>query len=135
MQHFRQTMLMTLGLCLVASAAAVADAPATGFDGSYRGSMTLAPGGLNDAYTAPACEDHRPAEALIRDGYVFLTYHDWHRHLIHYNGRVNEGGVVTAYHRNRDGSASRLTGNVSGSQFTADAWRGRCDYSFSLTKG
>lgn len=133
MQHRRQTPFL-LSVCLAAATAAAAE-PNSAFDGTYSGMMTQGPGGLTYDQSAPACEENRPAQAVIRNGYVYFTYHDWHRHLIHYKGRVTADSAVSAYHRNRDGSATRLTGNVNGNSLTADTWRGRCDYAFSLTKG
>jgi hypothetical protein len=70
----------------------------------------------------------------IRNGYVVVWYQDWHVHTIHYKGQVNAQGAVTAYHRNADGSASVLKGQISSGQLTADTLRGRCHYSFNLSK-
>jgi hypothetical protein len=134
MQPIRLIQPLALSLCLVVpTVAALADQTAS-FDGRYRGSMTLAPSGLSNAYTVPACVDSRPAVMSIRSGYVFMSYRDWGRHRIHYRGRVNASGTVNAYHRNGDGSSSAMIGNISGAQFSADMRRGLCDYTVTLTR-
>jgi hypothetical protein len=124
---------MLLGLCLSTPTVAE-DAPPAIFDGAYRGSMELAPSGLNADYTGPNCVTMRPAAMVIRNGYLFLSYKDWHHHRIHYRGQVNANGTVNAYHRNGDGSASALIGNINGNQFTAEMKRGKCNYTMELTK-
>lgn len=96
MQQYFPTLPLLLSVCLAASAAVAAELTSA-VDGTYSGEMTLGPGGLNHAYTAPACENNRPVEALIRSGFLDITYRDWHRHPIHYNGRVTADGVVSAY--------------------------------------
>jgi hypothetical protein len=134
MLRSRPTLPAALAFCLaVPTVSALADPPGN-FDGRYRGQMTLQPSGLNSDFTAPACTNQRPARMAVSGVYVFVTYHDWHRHLIHYKGRVNPDGSVKAWHRNRDGTGSILTGNISGNQFTANITRGRCDYTLSLSK-
>ena len=73
---------------------------------------------------------------VIRNGYVTMSYRDWHDHLIHYRGQVNADGSITGYHRDRDGSASPLTGNIDGNQLTAEIQRdhGKCSYTVELMK-
>jgi hypothetical protein len=134
MQRYALSVPIWLGLCLATPGIAATDAPSTTFDGAYRGSMTLAPSGLNSAYTGPFCVTARPVAMVIRHGHVFLSYKDWHRHKIHYRGRVSVDGRVEAYHRNRDGSLSALTGSVSGDRLVAEMQRGKCDYRIALTK-
>lgn len=131
--HLAIPMLLGLGL---ATPTVAADAPPATFDGVYRGSMEQAPSGLNNAYTGPDCVTMRPAMMVIRNGYVYMSYNDWHRHLIHYRGQVKADGTVSAYHRNRDGSWSPLTGNISGTQLTAQIERdhGKCYYTVELMK-
>jgi hypothetical protein len=137
MQRYRLIMPALLGLCLATPTVAATDTPSATFDGAYRGSMAQEPSGLNSAYSGPACVTERPAAMVIRNGYVFMSYRDWHRHKIHYRGRVNADGTVSAYHRDRDGSLSPLTGNISGNQVTARIQRdhGKCVYTVTLTKG
>jgi hypothetical protein len=137
MRRYHLIVPALLGLCLATPTVAATDAPPTTFDGTYRGSMAQDPSGLNSAYTGPSCVTERSAAMVIRHGYVFISYRDWHRHKIHYRGRVNADGTVNAYHRNRDGSVSPLTGNISGNQLTAQIQRdnGKCNYTVTLTKG
>ena len=71
---------------------------------------------------------------VIHHGGVVMSYNNYNGHKIHYRGWVDTDGRVNAYHRNRDGSSSALTGNVSGNQLTAEMQRGKCDYEVTLTK-
>jgi hypothetical protein len=137
MQPHHLAMPILLGLCLATPTVVATAASPTTFDGAYRGSMTLEPSGLNDAYTGPDCVTARPAAMVVRHGYVYMSYRDWHHHLIHYRGRVNADGSVNAYHHNRSGFGSPLIGNISGNQLTAQIQRdhGKCYYAVTLTKG
>jgi hypothetical protein len=130
-RHHHITPLL-LGLCLAGSAAG-AQTPGYAFDGTYNGTMQLDAGGRNDAFSEP-CQDSRPATMVISRGYVVITYPDFHRHIIHYKGSVAGDGTVTAYHRNSNGSASSLSGSVSGGLFNAETLRGQCQYSFALSR-
>jgi len=56
----------------------------------------------------------------------------WHR--LHYKGKVDASGAVTAYHRNSDGSASVLNGQISNGQLTGEMQRGPCSYALALNK-
>jgi len=69
---------------------------------------------------------------VVRNGNVYLEYANWKRHKLHYRGRVDPGGAVTAYHTNSDGSRSILSGQISGGQMTGDMQRGPCSYAVSL---
>jgi hypothetical protein len=135
MPRHRPIFSILLGCSLSIPALAASAQPAGDFDGSYRGQMALQPSGLSDQYTNPPCDTQRPAAMSVRAGYVLLSYRDWHGHWIHYKGRVSADGSVKAWHRNGNGVGSPLTGNISGSQFTAGITRGHCDYTITLTKG
>ena len=91
MQRYRLIIPTLLGLCLATPTVAATDAPPTIFDGAYRGSMTQEPSGLNNAYTGPDCVTMRPAAMVIRNGYVTMTYRDWHRHLT----RIMHGAITS----------------------------------------
>jgi hypothetical protein len=136
MKRYYLTLPMLLGLCLATPTLAQTAAPPATFDGAYRGSMEQAPSGLNAAYTGPDCVTMRPAAAVIRNGYVYMSYRDWHHHLIHYRGQVNTDGLITASHRDRSGFESPMTGNIMGNQLTADIQRdhGKCYYTVELMK-
>ena len=70
----------------------------------------------------------------IRNGYVYIQYSDWKRHVLHYRGKVNSSGWVDAYHTNRDGSHSILSGQMNNNELTANMERGPCDYTVTLAK-
>ena len=108
----------------------------TSFDGRYTGSMTLSPSGLSTrtGNTSPACVDERPATMRIIKSNVYIDYLDWKRHKLHYRGKVNASGWVDAYHTNRDGSRSILSGQMSDAGLTANMERGPCDYQVTLTR-
>jgi hypothetical protein len=132
MRKSRTAIPIALGLSL--TAAATAAQQATSFDGVYKGQMTLGPTAATPQYTHPACVESRDAEMTIRGGYVYISYRDYKQHLLHYRGRVTPDGRVSAYHRNRDGSAAILTGTIGGNQLTGDMRRGKCDYNVNLAK-
>jgi hypothetical protein len=135
MHALRLTLPLLFGLtAAVPTIAASPGSPSPAFDGRYRGSMTLGPNGLSTAYTAPSCDDQRPASMSIRHGYIYMSYRDWQRNLIHYRGRVDGSGQLTAYHRNGDGSLSEMDGTISGDQLTANMARGHCAYTVTLQK-
>ena len=134
MRPLRHAMPFVLGATLCASSLTALADPPSGFEGQYKGQMTLQPSGLNNNYTAPACSNERAASMSVRSGYVLVTYQDWHGHMIHYKGRVAADGSVKAWHRNNDGVGSLLTGNITGGQFSANITRGRCDYALALSK-
>ena len=141
MQTHRLKVPISLGLCLLAatvpaSLASAAAAPTrTAFDGAYRGAMNLSPSGRSTRDSnGTGCVDGRPARMTIRNGYVYIRYHDWKRHLLHYRGKVSASGWVDAYHTNRDGSYSILSGQVSNNMLTANMERGPCDYAVTLAK-
>ena len=125
---------LAIGFATIAIAAA-ADPPAATFDGAYSGDMTLGPAGLSRDYTNPPCVESRTASMTVKGGWVYISYADYKRHVLHYRGRIDAAGKVSAYHKNGDGSSSVLSGSVSGNQFTGDMRRGRCDYNVTLTKG
>jgi len=103
------------------------------FDGRYAGALTLAASGMSQTYeNRSGCVSQRPATMLVRNGNVYLEYANWKRHKLHYRGRVDPGGAVTAYHTNSDGSRSILSGQISGGQMTGDMQRGPCNYAVSL---
>jgi hypothetical protein len=103
------------------------------FDGRYAGALTLAASGMSQTYeNRSGCVSQRPATMVIRNGNVFLEYANWKRHKLHYRGRVDPGGAVTAYHTNSDGSRSILSGQISNGQMTGDMQRGPCNYAVSL---
>jgi hypothetical protein len=83
---------------------------------------------------ASGCQEQRPATMTIHNGYVYIQYRDWKRHLLHYRGKVNASGWVDAYHTNRDGSHSILSGQMSDGQLIANMERGPCDYQVTLAK-
>jgi len=112
-----------------------AAAPLGSFDGSYYGSLTLTSSGLSSGdYNRTGCVSQRPATAAIRRGIINIEYANWKRHRLHYKGKVDGTGAVTAYHRNSDGSASILNGQISGGQLTGDMQRGPCSYAVALNK-
>ena len=103
------------------------------FDGRYAGALTLAASGMSQTYeNRSGCVSQRPATMVVRNGNVYLEYANWKRHKLHYRGRVDPGGAVTAYHTNSDGSRSILSGQISGGQMTGDMQRGPCNYAVSL---
>ena len=103
------------------------------FDGAYAGSLSLAASGMSQTYeNRSGCVSQRPATMVVRNGNVYLEYANWKRHKLHYRGRVDPGGAVTAYHTNSDGSRSILSGQISGGQMTGDMQRGPCSYAVSL---
>ena len=104
-------------------------------DGVYVGSLTLASAGLSDQdLNRTGCVSGRPARALVRGGLINIEYANWKRHKLHYKGRVDAAGVVTAYHRNSDGSASTLNGQIANGQLTGDMQRGPCNYTVALAQ-
>ena len=110
----------------------IAAIPAS-FDGVYAGSLTLAASGMS-TYNADrsGCVSARPARALVRRGLINLEYANWKRHKLHYKGRVDGNGAVTAYHTNSDGSRSILNGQISNGQLTGNMDRGPCSYEVAL---
>lgn len=105
------------------------------FDGIYAGSLTLQSAGLSgDNLNRSGCVSGRPARALVRNGLINLEYADWKRHKLHYKGRVDAGGAVTAYHKNGDGSSSVLNGQISNGQLTGGMQRGPCNYGVALAQ-
>jgi hypothetical protein len=103
------------------------------FDGVYAGSLTLASSGLsNQDLNRTGCVSGRPARALVRNGVINIEYANWKRHKLHYKGRVDATGAVTAYHRNSDGSSSVLNGQIANGQLTGDMQRGPCNYAVAL---
>jgi hypothetical protein len=136
MPRHRPILSIVLGCALSIPSLAAMAQPAGNFDGAYQGQMAQAPSGLSSSsYTSPPCISARPVAMSVRAGYVMVYYSDWKGHWIHYKGRVAADGSVKAWHRNRNGVGSPLTGNISGNQFTADITRGHCDYTITLTKG
>jgi hypothetical protein len=104
-------------------------------DGVYVGSLTLASAGLSDQdLNRTGCVSGRPARALVRGGLINIEYANWKRHKLHYKGRVDAAGVVTASHRNSDGSASTLNGQIANGQLTGDMQRGPCSYAVALAQ-
>ena len=102
-------------------------------DGIYVGSLTLAASGLSgDNFNRSGCVSGRPARALVRHGLINLEYANWKRHKLHYKGRVDANGNVTAYHKNSDGSSSVLNGQIANGQLTGDMQRGPCSYAVAL---
>jgi hypothetical protein len=109
--------------------------PMASFDGTYAGTLTLASSGLSgDNLNRSGCVSGRPATAAVRRGIINIEYANWKRHRLHYKGKVDATGAVTAYHRNSDGSASILNGQISGGQLTGDMQRGPCSYAVALAK-
>jgi len=105
------------------------------FDGAYTGSMTLSASGLSTRESnASGCVEERPAKMTILNGYVYIQYSDWKRHVLHYRGNVKSDGWVHAYHTNRDGSRSVLSGQINSDTLTANMERGPCDYTATLAK-
>jgi len=110
----------------------VAAIPAS-FDGVYAGSLTLTSSGLsNQDLNRTGCVSGRPARALVRNGLINLEYANWKRHKLHYKGRVDGAGAVTAYHKNSDGSSSVLNGQIANGQLTGNMDRGPCSYAVAL---
>ena len=102
-------------------------------DGIYVGSLTLASAGLSgDNFNRSGCVSGRPARALVRNGLINLEYANWKRHKLHYKGRVDANGTVTAYHKNGDGSSSVLNGQIANGQLTGNMQRGPCSYAVAL---
>jgi hypothetical protein len=109
--------------------------PMESFDGAYYGSLTLQSSGLSSGdYNRTGCVSQRAATAAVRRGIINIEYANWKRHRLHYKGKVDATGAVTAYHRNSDGSASVLNGQISGGQLTGDMQRGPCNYGVALNK-
>jgi hypothetical protein len=105
------------------------------FDGVYAGSLTLASSGLSDQdLNRTGCVSGRPARALVRNGVINIEYANWKRHKLHYKGRVDASGTVTAYHKNSDGSSSVLNGQIANGQLTGDMQRGPCNYTVALAQ-
>jgi len=137
MQRYHLIMPMLLGLCFVANppASAAPTRTLTPFDGKYTGSLNLAPSGLSTRDSNGSdCVEGRPATMMIRNGAVYIQYADWQRHVLHYRGTVNASGWVDAYHTNRDGSSSILSGQISSDALTANMERGPCDYTATLAR-
>jgi len=112
----------------------MAASPAS-FDGIYAGSLTLASAGLsNQDVNRTGCVSGRPARALVRNGLINIECADWKRHKLHCKGRVDAAGVVTASHRNSDGSASLLEGQIANGQLTGNMQRGPCSYTVALAQ-
>lgn len=113
----------------------VAAAPMESLDGAYYGSLTLQSSGLSQGdYNRSGCVSQRAATAAVRRGIINIEYANWKRHRLHYKGKVDGSGAVTAYHRNSDGSASILNGQISNGQITGDMQRGPCSYAVALSK-
>jgi hypothetical protein len=103
------------------------------FDGVYAGSLTIASSGLSAGdLNRTGCVSGRPARALVRNGLINLEYANWKRHKLHYKGRVDANGTVTAYHKNSDGSSSILNAQIANGQLTGDMQRGPCSYAVAL---
>jgi len=103
------------------------------FDGRYAGSLTISSSGLSgDNLNRTGCVSERPATMVVRNGNVYLEYANWNRHKLHYRGRVDPSGAVTAYHTNGDGSRAILSGQIINGQLTGNMTRGPCDYSVAL---
>ena len=110
----------------------VAAMPAS-FDGIYAGSLTLEASGLSEEnLNRSGCVSGRPARALVRNGIINIEYANWKRHKLHYKGKVDGAGAVTAYHRNSDGSASILNGQIANGQLSGNMQRGPCNYDVAL---
>ena len=110
-------------------------AQATAFDGNYRGALSLSASGLStDNANRSKCVEGRPATMTIRNGAVFLEYANWRQQKLHYRGRVDPAGAVTAYHRNGDGTTAQLTGRITNNVLTGDMRRDICAYSVTLTR-
>jgi hypothetical protein len=104
-------------------------------DGVYVGSLTLQAAGLSgDSLNRSGCVSGRAASAAVRRGIINIEYANWKRHRLHYKGKVDASGAVTAYHRNSDGSASVLNGQISNGQLTGEMQRGPCSYALALNK-
>jgi hypothetical protein len=109
--------------------------PMESYDGAYYGSLTLQSAGLSgDSLNRSGCVSQRAATAAVRRGIINIEYANWKRHRLHYKGKVDATGAVTAYHRNSDGSASILNGQISAGQLTGDMQRGPCNYAVALAK-
>ena len=105
------------------------------FDGAYAGSLTIASsGGSTDYLNRTGCVSQRPARMVVRNGNVYLEYANWKRHKLHYRGRVDPSGAVTAYHTNSDGSRAILSGQIVNGELTGDMTRGPCDYTVTLAR-
>ena len=105
------------------------------YDGVYAGSLTLmSAGSSTDLANRSGCVSGRPARALVRNGLINLEYANWKRHKLHYKGRVDANGAVTAYHKNSDGSSSILNGQIVVGQLTGNMERGACHYTVALAK-
>ena len=103
------------------------------FDGVYAGSLTIASSGMSAGdLNRTGCVSGRPARALVRNGVINIEYANWKRHKLHYKGRVDANGTVTAYHKNSDGSSSVLNGQIANGELTGDMQRGPCNYSVAL---
>jgi hypothetical protein len=103
------------------------------FDGVYAGSLTIASSGLSAGdLNRTGCVSGRPARALVRNGLINLEYANWKRHKLHYKGRVDANGAVTAYHKNSDGSSSVLNAQIANGQLTGNMDRGPCSYAVAL---
>ena len=70
----------------------------------------------------------------IRNGSVSIQYSDWKRHVLHYRGNVKADGWVHAFHTNRDGSRSVLSGQFSNDVLNANMERGPCDYTVTFAR-
>src|SRR4030095_4286872 len=107
-------------------------------DGVYAGSLTLASAGLStDLPNRSGCVSGRPARALVRNGLINLEYANWKRHKLHYKGRVDANGTVTAYHKNSDGSSSILNapiahGRLANGVLPGNRARAPCSYAVSF---
>jgi len=128
-----------LGMAFLAGAAAAANAqqPSAGYDGSYAGSMRLSAEPMSPDASYPACVESRPVSMQVAHGGVTVSYLDWGRNMIHYRGRVDAAGGVQAWHTNGDGTRSILTGSIQQAIFTGDLDRDqrRCPYSVVMSVG
>ena len=105
------------------------------FDGAYAGSLTItSSGGSTDYLNRTGCVSQRPARMVVRNGNVYLEYANWKRHKLHYRGRVDPSGAVTAYHTNSDGSRAILSGQIVNGELTGNMTRGPCDYAVTLAR-
>jgi hypothetical protein len=105
------------------------------FDGVYSGSMSLGASGESTLNAnASGCQEERPATMKIVKGNVYIQYRNYKQRVLNYRGRVNSSGWVAAYHTNRDGSRSALSGQITNGVLTANMDRGPCNYTVTLTR-
>jgi hypothetical protein len=107
----------------------------TSFDGLYKGTMSqTASKQTTDALVGGGCDPDLPVSMRVKRGDIRIWYKNFVGHTLHYRGKIDATGKITAYHTNRGGDRAILGGQISGDTANLDLNRGRCYYTVALTK-